>query len=113
MNKTFDRGLYTAGGFALAATLFGVPRLFAAEDVRPVQVKPVFSEQLPNVPGKTLTGVHVTYAPGGKSSSHAHAGSVYAYVLSGSIRSQNSRSAVQRQYIPSSSSHSGVASTEP
>jgi quercetin dioxygenase-like cupin family protein len=98
MNKPFDQWIYTAGGFALAATLFGVPRLFAAEDVRPVQVKPVFSEQLPNVPGKTLTGVLVKYAPGGKSPSHAHAGSVYAYVLSGQIRSENSVTGPVRVY---------------
>jgi quercetin dioxygenase-like cupin family protein len=79
-----------ASGFALAAMLFGVPRLFAADEARPVQAKPVFSEKLPNVPGKTLTGVLVQYAPGGKSPSHAHAGSVYAFVISGKIRSENS-----------------------
>lgn len=79
-----------AAGFALAAMLFGVPRLFAADEVRPVQAKPVFSEKLPNVPGKALTGVLVQYAPGAKSPSHAHAGSVYAYVLSGKVRSENS-----------------------
>jgi len=77
-----------AAGFALAAVIFGAPRLFAAEDVKPVQAKPVFSEKLPNVPGKTLTGVLVKYAAGAKSPSHAHAGSVYAYVLSGKIRSE-------------------------
>ena len=79
-----------ATGFALAAMLLGTPRLFAADEVKPVQAKPVFSEKLPNVPGKTLTGVLVKYAPGAKSASHAHAGSVYAYVLSGKIRSENS-----------------------
>ena len=79
-----------AAGFALAAVIFGAPRLLAADEAKPVQARPVFSEQLPNVPGKTLTGVLVKYAPGGKSPSHAHAGSVYAYVLSGKIRSENS-----------------------
>ena len=87
-----------AGGFALAATLFGVPQLFAADEVRPVQARPVFSEKLPNVPGKTLTGVLVQYAPGGKSSSHAHAGSVYAYVLSGKVRSENSATGPAKVY---------------
>jgi hypothetical protein len=48
-----------ATGFALAAMLFGMPRLFAADEVKQVQAKPVFSEKLPNVPGKTLTGVLV------------------------------------------------------
>jgi quercetin dioxygenase-like cupin family protein len=98
MNMTFDRWMYAMGGFALAATLFGVPHLFAAEELRPVQAKPVFSEKLPNVPGKTLTGVLVKYAPGGKSPSHAHAGSVYAYVLSGQIRSENSVTGPVRVY---------------
>jgi quercetin dioxygenase-like cupin family protein len=87
-----------AMGFALAAMLFGVPRLFAADEAKPVQAKPVFSEKLPNVPGKTLTGVLVKYAPGGKSASHAHAGSVYAYVLSGKIRSENSVTGPVRVY---------------
>ena len=87
------KGKFTpfAVGFTLAALLFGLPRLFAAEgEPTPVQAKQAFSEKLPNVPGKTITGVLVQYAPGGKSPSHAHAGSVYAYVLSGQIRSENS-----------------------
>src|SRR5262249_54125233 len=50
----------------------------------------VFSAQLPNVPGKTLTAIVVEYAPGGSSAAHRHAGSVFAYVLSGQIRSENS-----------------------
>jgi len=87
-----------AAGFVLGALIFGMPRLFAADEVTPVQAKPVFSEKLPNVPGKTLTGVHVQYAPGGKSASHAHAGSVYAYVLSGKIRSENSVTGPVRVY---------------
>ncbi len=90
MNASTSRWISGAAGFALAAVLFGAPRLFAAEEVKPVQAQPVFSEKLPNVPGKTLTGVLVKYAPGAKSSSHAHAGSVYAYVLSGKVRSENS-----------------------
>lgn len=54
------------------------------------QVAPVASHDLGNVPGKKLTAVVVTYPPGGSSPSHHHAGSVFAYVLSGEIRSQNS-----------------------
>jgi quercetin dioxygenase-like cupin family protein len=54
------------------------------------QVKPVFEHAIPNIPGKSLIAVVVTYAPGGKSPSHRHAGSafIYAHVLSGAIRSQ-------------------------
>ena len=98
MNANTSRWISGAAGFALAAALFGVPPLFAADEVKPVQAKPVFSEKLPNVPGKTLTGVLVQYAPGARSPSHAHAGSVYAYVLSGKIRSKNSITGPVRVY---------------
>ena len=62
------------------------------------KVTPVRAEKLPNVPGKSLTAVVVNYAPGGKSASHHHAGSVFAYVLSGSIRSENSATGPARVY---------------
>jgi quercetin dioxygenase-like cupin family protein len=62
------------------------------------KVTPVIAEQLPNVPGKTLTAVVVTYAPGGKSGKHHHAGSVFAYVLSGAIRSQVSTGGPAKVY---------------
>jgi quercetin dioxygenase-like cupin family protein len=52
------------------------------------QVQAIFSQKLPNVPGKTLTAVTVDYAPGGASKPHFHAGVVFAYVVSGEIRSQ-------------------------
>jgi quercetin dioxygenase-like cupin family protein len=51
-------------------------------------VKKIIAQQLPNVPGNSLTAFVVNYAPGGKSPTHHHAGSVFAYVLSGEIRSQ-------------------------
>ena len=54
------------------------------------QVTTVFQHAIPNIAGKSLVAVVVTYPPGGKSPSHRHAGSafVYAHVLSGAIRSQ-------------------------
>jgi quercetin dioxygenase-like cupin family protein len=54
------------------------------------QVNTVFERAIPNIPGKSLVAVVVTYPAGGKSASHRHAGSafVYAHVLSGAIRSQ-------------------------
>src|SRR5262245_8156461 len=50
----------------------------------------VFDKALPNVPGKSIRGVLVEYAPGGASPAHLHASSafVYATVLEGEIRSQ-------------------------
>ena len=58
----------------------------------------VFSAQLPNVPGKTVTAVVVEYGPGGSTPAHRHAGSVLAYVLSGQIRSENSATGPVRVY---------------
>nr|WP_267239377.1 cupin domain-containing protein [Paludibaculum fermentans] len=53
-------------------------------------MKSVFQHALPNAEGKSMVAVVVTYPPGAKSPAHHHAGSafIYAYVLSGSIRSQ-------------------------
>jgi quercetin dioxygenase-like cupin family protein len=54
------------------------------------QVKVAFAHALPNIEGKKLVAVTVTYPPGAKSLAHHHAASafIYAYVLSGAIRSQ-------------------------
>ncbi|MCP1761119.1 quercetin dioxygenase-like cupin family protein [Bradyrhizobium japonicum] len=54
------------------------------------QVKVAFEHALPNVEGKKIVAVTVTYPPGGESLAHHHAASafIYAYVLSGAIRSQ-------------------------
>jgi quercetin dioxygenase-like cupin family protein len=54
------------------------------------QVKPVFDHVIPNTQGKSMVAVVVTYPPGAKSPAHHHARSafIYAYVLSGAIRSQ-------------------------
>jgi quercetin dioxygenase-like cupin family protein len=74
-------------GLALTAIALGVsPGL--AQNVE--QVKPVFEHVIPNVKGKSMVAVVVTYPPGGKSLAHHHARSafIYAYVLSGAIRSQ-------------------------
>jgi quercetin dioxygenase-like cupin family protein len=49
-----------------------------------------YSGALPNVPGKSLVAVEVTYPPGGASSPHTHANSasIYAHVISGRIESK-------------------------
>jgi quercetin dioxygenase-like cupin family protein len=61
-------------------------------------VKQVTSQPLANAPGQTLTALTVHYPPGGKSGAHRHAGSVFAYVLEGAIRSQNSATGPARVY---------------
>jgi quercetin dioxygenase-like cupin family protein len=61
-------------------------------------VRKLFAGKLANVPGHTLTAEVVDYPPGGKSTVHHHAGSVFAYVLTGRIRSQNSATGPARIY---------------
>jgi quercetin dioxygenase-like cupin family protein len=64
------------------------------------EVKPVLSEALANAPGQKLSAVLVSYPPGGKSEAHRHAGSVFAYVVSGHIRSQVSTNGPVKIYGP-------------
>src|SRR5262245_45708265 len=79
-------GLVVAAGLALAAD----PPGRAASMGEGATEKQILSQKLPNVPGKTLTTVPVGYRPGGFSAPHRHpaSGYVFAYVLSGTIRSQ-------------------------
>jgi quercetin dioxygenase-like cupin family protein len=60
----------------------------AAEGSPLDKVDVVASYPLPNVAGKRVTIVRVSYGPGGFSRPHRHAGSVTAYVTEGEIRSQ-------------------------
>jgi quercetin dioxygenase-like cupin family protein len=60
----------------------------AAEGSPLDKVEPIASYALPNVPGKRVTIVRVTYGPGGFTPPHRHAGSVTAYITKGEIRSQ-------------------------
>ena len=78
------------GVVSIAIVVYGVTGLVRAVPAAAGHDHTVFSAQLPNVPGKTLTAIVVEYGPGGSSPAHRHAGSVFAYVLSGQIRSENS-----------------------
>jgi quercetin dioxygenase-like cupin family protein len=74
-------------GLVLAATALRVsPGLAQSSE----DVKVVFEHAIPNIDGKRMVAVVVTYPPGGKSPAHHHAGSafIYAHVLSGAVRSQ-------------------------
>ena len=51
-------------------------------------VKEVACEKLPNVPGKSITTAVVTFPPSAYSPRHRHPGSVMAFVLQGTLRSQ-------------------------
>lgn len=48
----------------------------------------ISEEKLAHVPGKTVTVEIVEFPPGAISPEHHHAGSVTAYILSGTLRSQ-------------------------
>ena len=71
---------------ALAIALGASPAIAQERE----EVKVAFELALPNVEGKKIVAVTVNYPPGGKSLAHQHAASafIYAYVLSGAIRSQ-------------------------
>lgn len=63
----------------------------AAETTAPgANVSVVFTQELPNVPGKSMRAVLVEYEPGAGSPSHRHPTSafIYARVLEGAIRSK-------------------------
>ena len=76
-----------ASGLALMAIAVGGSLTLAQHEE---QVKLVFEHVIPNIQGKSMVAVVVTYPPGGKSPAHQHARSafIYARVLSGAIRSQ-------------------------
>jgi quercetin dioxygenase-like cupin family protein len=95
-NGGFSSGknaLRKTGATALIAVLLllapgWTARAALAAEETGVTVEPVAAERLPNVPGNQLTAVVVKLAPGAKSPKHHHAGFVFAYVLSGTVRSQ-------------------------
>lgn len=52
-------------------------------------IKPVFQEDLPDLAGRSFTVVEVDFAAGSKADPHRHGHAfVFAYVLSGAVRSQ-------------------------
>lgn len=76
--------------FLCAAAFAALTLTTATADERlPAKVTVVFDQPLPNVPGKSMRGVLVEYAPGGASPAHTHPKSafIYATVLEGAVRS--------------------------
>lgn len=71
-----------------ALTSLSISASLAAEDKS--KVTQVYEHELPNVPGKSIKGILVEYAPGGFTPAHTHPKSafIYATVLEGEIRSQ-------------------------
>jgi quercetin dioxygenase-like cupin family protein len=74
-------------GVVLTAIVLGVSPGLAQHGE---QVKVVFDHAIPNIEGKRMVAVVVSYPPGARSPAHHHAPSafIYARVLSGAIRSQ-------------------------
>lgn len=71
---------------AICLALLSITAL-AAGAHGPETVTPLFKRALPNVPGKALVAVEVSFPPGAASPAHTHPKSafIYAYVLSGEI----------------------------
>jgi quercetin dioxygenase-like cupin family protein len=94
-----------AGAAVVVAVALGVaiPLQVRGDNAAPGQDKPgrakvLASQALPDIPGKQLTAVLVSYEPGGKSGPHHHAGDVFAFVVSGAIRSENSATGPAKVY---------------
>lgn len=86
--------------FAAAATALALSTLTAPQPVmaRAAQaapqapdeetVAPVMQQAIPEAPAKMILVATVTYAPGQASLPHKHPGSIFAYVVKGSVESQ-------------------------
>ena len=71
---------------AAALCVSAVPAV-AAE--LPAEVTQLFAHALPDMPGKVMKVITVSYEPGGTTPAHRHGNAfVYAYVLSGHVRTQ-------------------------
>ncbi|HUY29116.1 MAG TPA: cupin domain-containing protein [Candidatus Binataceae bacterium] len=93
MIKSLGAGstIFAAG---ILAALADSPRARAgakpdsAKSAAGVTVTKIFDFPITELPGSNGTVVRVDYAPGAASAPHHHPGSVFAYVLSGTIESQ-------------------------
>lgn len=60
------------------------------------QVNPLFTRQLPDLPGKEIEVITVNYAPGAESTVHRHDAHTVVYVLDGDVEMQVRGGALQR-----------------
>ena len=74
MKRSFSTVAWFAA--ALGAAILQPSMIGSASADDAETVKQIFAQQLPNVPGNSMTAFVVEYAPGGKSTSHHHSGSV-------------------------------------
>ena len=73
---------------AIALLALTIPRPALAQAADEETVSPVMQQTIPEAPSKTILVATVTYAPGQASSPHKHPGSIFAYVVEGSVESQ-------------------------
>src|SRR3954469_8292544 len=79
VGKTMRRVIRTGLGLVLAAIALGVPPGLAqnAEPSFDFAGVNVFEHVIPNIEGKSMVAILVTYPPGGKSPAHHHAQSAF------------------------------------
>ena len=82
------RRLAVTGILAVTLAMGVVPSSLAHAQSAQVTARPVTSFRLPDLPGKSVSLVRVSFPPNAVSTQHRHAGTVTAFILSGSIRSQ-------------------------
>jgi len=81
----------TTGVLALSLLLLGALGALGALDAhaadapKEATVKPLLTQDLPDLPGKEALMLTVEYPPGGSSKAHRHNAEVFVYVLEGSI----------------------------
>ena len=82
-------GLRIAHGLLTVAIASAIVGCGAASAHPSETLAPLFTQALPNVPGKTFTSAVVTFPPGAHAVPHRHGDAfVYAYVLEGAVSSQ-------------------------
>ncbi|MFH0297399.1 cupin domain-containing protein [Bradyrhizobium sp. 31Argb] len=81
-------GIAKTIALAMSATTALPASLCAEMSSSPNKVEVISSHALPNVPGKRVTVVRVSYGPGAFTPPHRHGGSVTAYITKGQVRSQ-------------------------
>jgi quercetin dioxygenase-like cupin family protein len=83
-----SRFAFAAATLTLALSTLAIPRPAMAHAPDEETVSPVMQQTIPEAPAKTVLIATVTYAPGQASTPHKHPGSIFAYVVEGSVESQ-------------------------
>jgi quercetin dioxygenase-like cupin family protein len=83
-----SRFAFAAASMALGLSTLATPRQAIAHAPDEETVSPVMQQTIPEAPAKSILVATVTYAPGQASTPHKHPGSIFAYVVEGSVESQ-------------------------